>query len=104
MSTQQNRNSVMTKTFILTCPLLAAAVLVCGCSRQPTIPAVEFGETVRSVLESQIHDHEAAIHPNPNAVEGSDAYRMDAALGVYRTDVGQPQEVQQPIILNTGNQ
>ena len=93
----------MTKSFILTCPLLLAAVLISGCNRQPTIPDVVFGETVRNVMESQIHDHEAAIHPNPNAVEGSDAYRMDAALNVYRTDVGQPQQVQAPIIVNTGN-
>jgi hypothetical protein len=93
----------MTKKFIITGPLLIAAVFMSGCNRQPTLPDVEFGETVRSVLESQIHDHEAAIHPNPNAVEGSDAYRMDAALNVYRTDVGQPQAVQQPLIVNGGN-
>ena len=51
----------MTKIIILTCPLLVAAVFASGCSRQPTIPVAEFGETVRNVMESQIHDHEAAI-------------------------------------------
>ena len=93
----------MTKTFILTCQLMVAAFFISACGRQPTIPEVEFGETVRSVMESQIHDHEAAIHPNPNAVEGSDAYRLDGALELHRSTTGQPQDVQQPIIVNTGN-
>jgi hypothetical protein len=95
----------MTKTLILTCSSFIAAAFIGGCSDQQTIPddPVEFGETVRSVLESQIHDHEAAIHPNPNVVEGSDAYRLDGALEAHRSSVGQPQNVQQPIILNTGN-
>ena len=83
----------MTKNIILTCPLLVAAVLASGCSRQPTI---QFGEAVRNVMESQIHDHEAAINPDPNAVEGSDPYRLDAALNAYRGDVADPEMVEQP--------
>ncbi len=94
----------MTKNFILTCPLLVAAVLASGCSRQPTIPVAEFGETVRSVMNSQIHDHAAAINPNPDAVEGSDPYRLDAALNAYREDVAQPQDVQQPVTISFGSQ
>lgn len=94
----------MLKKIILICPLLIAAMLASGCSRQPTIPAAEFGETVRTVMESQIHDHEAAIHPNPDAVEGSDPDRMDAALNAYREDVPQPQEIQQPISIRVGGQ
>ena len=94
----------MTKIIILTCPLLVAAVFASGCSRQPTMPVAEFGETVRKVMESQIHDHEAAIHPDPNAIEGSDPYRLDAALNAYREDVAEPQEVQQPITISFGSQ
>jgi hypothetical protein len=94
----------MTKKIILTCPLLVAAVLVCGCSRQPTIPVAEFGEAVRSVMNSQIHDYAAAINPDPNAVEGSDPDRLDAALKAYREDIAQPQEVQQPITISFGSQ
>jgi hypothetical protein len=59
----------MLKSIILICPLLVAALLASGCGRQPTMPDAEFGETVRRVMESQIHDNEAAIHPNPDAVE-----------------------------------
>jgi hypothetical protein len=54
-------------------------------------------------MNSQIYDFEAAIHPNPDAIEGSDPYRLDAALNVHRTDVAEPQEIQQPITINLGN-
>jgi hypothetical protein len=93
----------MTKNIILICPLLVVAVLASGCSRQPTIPAAEFGETVRNVMESQIHDHEAAIHPNPDAVEGGDPYRLNAVLNAHREDVANPQEVRQPITISVGD-
>jgi hypothetical protein len=54
-------------------------------------------------MNSQIYDFEAAIHPNPDAIEGSDPDRLDAALNAHRTDVAQPQEIQQPITINLGN-
>ena len=91
----------MTIKYTLTALLLAT--FVGGCSQQPSVPSTPFGETVRSVLESQIHDHEAAIHPNPNAVEGSDPDRLNAALEAYRGDVGKPENVSQPITIQTGN-
>ena len=94
----------MTKKFILTCPLLVIAFLATGCNRQPTIPDAEFGESVRRVMNNQIHDYEAAIHPNPDAVEGSDPYRLENALQRHREDVAIPQEVQQPITISVGDQ
>ena len=94
----------MTKKFILTCPLLVIALLATGCNRQPTIPDAEFGESVRRVMNSQIHDYEAAIHPNPDAVEGSDPYRLETALQRHQEDVSNPQEVQQPITISVGDQ
>jgi hypothetical protein len=100
----QNRNKAMTKNIILTYSLLIVAVLVSGCSRQPTVPGPEFGEAVRSVMNSQIYDFEAAIHPDPDAVEGGDPYRLDAALKAHREDVANPQAVQQPLTISIGNQ
>ncbi|MDH3275601.1 MAG: hypothetical protein OEM64_10745 [Gammaproteobacteria bacterium] len=94
----------MTKNFILTCPLLVIAFLATGCNRQPTIPDAEFGESVRRVMNSQIHDYEAAIHPNPDAVEGSDPNRLETALQSHREDVANPQAVQQPITISVGDQ
>ncbi len=92
----------MTKNFILSGTLLLAVVLSSGCSRQPTIPEAEFGETVRNVMQKQIHDYEAAIHPDPNAVEGSDVYRLDAALEAYRENVSAQEQPQRPITLSLG--
>ena len=92
----------MTNKIILTCPLIAFALLAGGCNRQPTIPDAEFGEAVRGVMNSQIHDYEAAIHPNPDAVEGSDPYRLDAVLNAHRADVANAQEVQQPVTISIG--
>ena len=92
----------MNRNITLTCSLLFVAALASGCNSQPTIPAAEFGEAVNNVMQSQINDYEAAIHPDPNAVEGSDAYRLDAALNAHRQDVTAPAEVQQPLSINVG--
>ena len=89
----------MTKNFILTCALLVVTVLASACS-QPRVP----GATVRSVMNSQIYNFDAALNPDPNAVEGSDPYRLDAALKAYREDVADPQEVRQPLIISIDNQ
>lgn len=92
------------KSVFLSSVICAVAIAIAaGCSRQPTVPAAEFGESVRSVMNSQIYDFEAAIHPNPDAIEGSDPDRLDAALKVHRADVAQPQEIRQPITINLGN-
>jgi hypothetical protein len=96
------RIKTMTRNFILTCSLFFVAAFGSGCNRQPTIPEAEFGEAVNNVMQSQINDYEAAIHPNPNATEGSDAYRLDAALDAHRSDVAVPAEVQRPLTLNLG--
>lgn len=84
---------------------LLASVLITlaaagGCSRQPTVPESEFGDTVRSVMNSQINDYEAAIHPNPDAVEGSDAGRLNNVVTAYRQHITKPEQVRQPIAIN----
>ena len=93
----------MIRKSVLLSTVICVVAITAGCTRQPTVPVAEFGDAVRSVMNSQIHDFEAAIHPNPDAVEGSDPYRLDAALNVHRTDVAQPQEIQQPITIHLGN-
>ncbi len=89
----------MTKNIILTCPLLVVTVLASACS-QPRV----HGAAVRSVMNSQIYNFDAALNPDPNAVEGSDPYHLDAALNAYREDVANPQEVRRPLIIGIGNQ
>lgn len=92
----------MTKNLFLTCLLLVATAIASGCSRHPTIPGAEFGAAVRDVMQYQIHDYEAALHPTPDAVEGSDPDRLKAVLDAYRGDIGEPQQIPQPISINIG--
>jgi len=94
----------MIKNIILTYSLLVVALLTSACSRNQTIPEAELGDTVRRVMNSQIHDYEAAIHPDPNAIEGSDPYRLDAALNAHREDVADAKQVQQPVTISIGGQ
>ena len=92
----------MTRNLILTGLLLVAVAISGGCSRQPTIPGAEFGDAVRNVMESQIHDYEAALHPTPDALEGIDPDFINAALNAYRSDIGQGEDVSQPVNINVG--
>ena len=92
----------MTKNLFLACPLFIAIAVSSACSGQPTVPSEKFGAAVRDVMEYQIHNYEAALHPTPDAVEGSDPDRLKAVLDAYRGDVGEPQQVPQPININVG--
>lgn len=95
----------MTKNLILTCPLLVAIAIASGCSRQPTVQAAEFGATVRNVFDQQIYDHEAALHPLPETVEGSDPDRLNDVLDAYREGAATPLETpQRPINISIGGQ
>ena len=93
----------MIKNFSLSCTLIIAVVLGSGCSRQPTVPVAEFGDTVRKVMGYQIHDYEKALHPNPDAVEGSDPDRLNNVLEAHRNDVTGPEEVQRPLSISIEN-
>ena len=85
------------KIIPLTAFFVVAAV-ASGCAPQPTV----HGDTVRTVMQYQIHNYETALHPEPNAVEGSDPDRLNSVLEAYRQDVSAPQEVQQPISISIG--
>ncbi len=92
----------MTRNLILTGPLLIAVALASGCGRQPTVPTAEFGDAVRNVMEYQIHDYEAALHPPPDAVEGSDPDRLNTVIDAYRKGGGEAQEGPPPVNINIG--
>ncbi len=89
----------MIRKSVFLCTVICVIAITGGCVSQP----IAIGETVRSVMRSQIHDYEAAIHPNPDAVEGGDPYRLDAALSLYRTNVAEPQAIQVPFPIDFGN-
>jgi hypothetical protein len=90
----------MTRYVFLSWPLLIAVAIASGCSRQPTIEDAEFGSAVRSVMESQIYDYEAALHPEPNAIEGSDADRLNGVVEAYRGGAAKAQEAPPPVTIN----
>lgn len=91
----------MTNNLILTGPLLIAVAIASGCGNQmTTVPEAEFGDAVRNVMEYQIHDYEAALHPTPNAIEGIDPDRINAVIDEYRSDVSDTEAVQQPISIS----
>jgi len=80
----------MTRNLILAGPLLIAIAIASGCSSQPT--DAEFGDAVRNVMDSQIHDYDAALHPPPDAIEGSDPDRLNAVIDAYRRGAGEAQQ------------
>jgi len=90
----------MTRNLILTGLLLIATAIASGCSSQPT--DAEFGDAVRNVMDYQIHDYEAALHPPPDAVEGSDPDRLNAVIEAHRSDAGDAQSAPPPVLLNIG--
>ncbi len=90
----------MTRNLILTGPLLIAIAIASGCSSQPT--DTEFGDAVRNVMDSQIHDYEAALHPPPDAVEGSDPDRLNAVIDAYRKGAGEAQAGPPPVTISVG--
>ncbi len=92
----------MTRNFILTGPLLIAIAIASGCSRHPTVPPAEFGDAVRNVMEYQIHDYEAALHPPPDAIEGSDPDRLNAVIDAHRKGAAEAQEGPPPVLISIG--
>ena len=92
----------MTTNLILTGLLFIATAIASGCSAQSTVPAAEFGDTVRNVMEHQIHDYEAALHPPPDALEGSDPDRLNTVIDAYRKGAAQAQEASPPASITIG--
>lgn len=89
-------------------PALAVLWITAGCESlssltEPDEPDVAFGDTVRGVMNAQIHDYDAAINPNPEAVEGSDPNRLNNVVEAYREHISKPEEVRQPLEISVGS-
>jgi len=98
----------MRNSRILILPALAVLCTTAGCESlssltEPDEPDVAFGETVRGVMNAQIYDYDAAINPNPEAVEGSDSNRLNNVLTTYREHISKPEEVRQPLEISVGS-
>ena len=92
----------MTRNLILAGPLLITTAIASGCGGQSTVPPAEFGDAVNNVMEYQIHDYEAALHPPPDAIEGSDPHRLNAVIEAHRTGAAEAQEAPPSINISIG--
>jgi hypothetical protein len=87
--------------FRTTMILLSTVVLLSGCFYQSRTQA-EFGDSVRTTTEKQIYDMNAALNPDPNAVLGGDAERLNNILDTHREDVSRPAEDTGGVTINVG--
>lgn len=80
--------------------IIIAVILLCGfatgCASQ-TRTEMEFGDAVRAVNSSQVHDKVAGSSPGSEAVTGGDPYRLEAVVTSHRGDVSQPEQVSAPV-------
>ncbi len=89
----------MIRKSVFLCLAICVTAIASACVSEPIV----MGEAVRSVMQSQINDYETTIHPNPNAGDDGDPYRLDAALNIYRTDVAESRGAQEPLPIDFGN-
>ena len=83
--------------------LMLACLLLTACSSSQTRTEAEFGDSVRAMTRGQIHDPNAALSPQKEAVPGGDAYALERVLEEYRTGTGRDAAgVGRPIELGVG--
>lgn len=85
--------------------LIAGAVLatMAGCADTPRADA-EFGSSVRSMVDAQTYDPEAARNPPEAAPASGDGQRLQNVVGGYRKDVARGvEDVRRDIVINVGD-
>ena len=70
----------------------AACILGAGCATE-TRTEREFGDAVRAVKTSQIHDMGAAQYPSEDAVTGGNPERLEKVVRSHVENVGQAEQV-----------
>lgn len=86
----------MTQAQILAAALLAATATVTA-SAYAGEPDADFGDAVRNMVDAQIQNPEAALHPPEFAPQELDGERAAAALKLYREQASKPAKTQQPL-------
>lgn len=66
----------------------AACLITAGCAME-TRTEREFGDAVRAVATSQIHDMGAAQYPSKDAVTGGSGDRIENVIKTHAATVGQ---------------
>ena len=80
-----------------------AALMLAGCSGEPTQTQTNFGASVRQMIQAQTADPSTLANPPAEPIDGSDAKRIEAVLEAYRTDVAKPEAVNDSVTINLDN-
>ena len=81
----------------------AAALMLAGCSGEPTQTQTNFGASVRQMVEAQTANPSTIANPSATTIAGTDAKRVEAVLEAYRTDVAKPEAVNDNVTINLDN-
>jgi len=81
----------------------AAALMLAGCSGEPTQTQTNFGASVRQMVEAQTANPSTIANPSTATVNGTDANRIEAVLEAYRTDVAKPEAVSDTVNVSLDN-
>jgi len=80
--------------------MLIAIAALSGCGAYgPTATELDYGNSVRHVVQSQTLNPPST---DTAPVDGGDGDRVRNALEVYRTDVAQPEDVKRDLIIGVG--
>lgn len=90
------------KTLDLPLTLLFGCVVLSACAPTSLVHDT-YGDAVRHMIDAQIYDREAAADPGSDPVS-MDGAKAEEVLKTHRQDVGQPDAIQEPIIIQTGRQ
>jgi len=91
------------KSFDLRLTVLFGCIVLSACAAPPSLVHDTYGDAVRQMIDAQIYDREAALNPGSDPVS-MDGAKAEEVLKTHRQDVSHPDEIQQPIIIQTGNQ
>ena len=81
----------------------AAALVLAGCSGEPTQTQTNFGVSVRQMIQAQIADPSTLGDTSSEPIDGSDGRRTEAVLEAYRTDVAKPETVNDDVVISLDN-
>lgn len=91
-----------TKRFSMSC-LGVALLILAGCSTNSTDPVrveMDYGNSVRNMVDAQIYDQEAARSSQSKPVIGIDGVKAEGVIEAYHADQGKTEEVREPIRFN----
>lgn len=90
------------KQFSLAC-FTGLLLILAGCSTNSTDPVrveMDYGNSVRNMVDAQIYDQAAANSLQSRPVIGIDGVKAEGVIESYHADQGKTEEVREPIRFN----